>query len=273
MHPSLEGSLCAAAACCQAHQPPVAAGAAAVRQPPRHSPRRSPLSVLPLLLAPALLAPLLLAAPARSAETATVQEILDGRELYIDRRPARVKERAAAPQQLSTGNSRGQLAFGSGAAGRLNRHSLLRLGQDCFLLEKGQVLISGAQAGCTRSARLSVRGTNYLLELQDDGSSEVVVLEGQVEVQPLRDGEATEAPPTTVSAGQRLRISPQGLILALLGLSNEDYTSIITGPLFEGFNLPLPAQAALDSLIRSRLPALPTPAVPGLQSLPRFGFF
>lgn len=271
MHPSLAGPPFATPpARCGGRQAPVVQRPAVARSPRRSAPRRRS---LPLLLAPALLAPLLLAAPARSAETATVQEILDGRELYIDRRPARVKERAAAPQQLSTGNSRGQLAFGSGAAGRLNRHSLLRLGQDCFLLEKGQVLISGAQAGCTRSARLSVRGTNYLLELQDDGSSEVVVLEGQVEVQPLRDGEATEAPPTTVSAGQRLRISPQGLILALLGLSNEDYTSIITGPLFEGFNLPLPAQAALDSLIRSRLPALPTPAVPGLQSLPRFGFF
>ncbi|MFM7361883.1 MAG: hypothetical protein ACKO25_08690 [Cyanobium sp.] len=104
--------------------------------------------------------------PARAAgtaDTAVVQEILDGKELYIDEKPARVRERAAAPDVVRTRNSRGQLTFGSGAAGRLNRFSQLRLGSSCFLMEKGQILVSGRQNGCTRSARLSVRGTNYLL--------------------------------------------------------------------------------------------------------------
>ena len=36
--------------------------------------------------------------PARAAETATVQEILDGNELYIDQKQARVNARASAPQ-------------------------------------------------------------------------------------------------------------------------------------------------------------------------------
>ncbi|HGY5560755.1 MAG TPA: hypothetical protein ACN46P_08220 [Prochlorococcus sp.] len=37
---------------------------------------------------------------------------------------------------------------------------------------------SGKQDGCTRSARLSVRGTNYLLEVSADGATEVSLLEG-----------------------------------------------------------------------------------------------
>ncbi|MFS6826950.1 hypothetical protein [Cyanobium sp. ATX-6F1] len=48
---------------------------------------------------------------ARAADAATVQEILDGKELYIDSKPARVKDKAASPQQVSTGSSRAQLAF------------------------------------------------------------------------------------------------------------------------------------------------------------------
>jgi hypothetical protein len=101
--------------------------------------------------------------PLRAApepQTAVVQDILDGKELFIDQQQARVKQIAHAPQVISTGNSRGQLNFDSGAVGRLNRQSQLRLGSSCFVLDRGQVLVSGKQAGCTRSARLSVRGTN-----------------------------------------------------------------------------------------------------------------
>ncbi len=212
---------------------------------------------------------------ARAAETAVVQEILDGREFYIDQKPARVKEKAQAPQQISTQNSRGQIRFEAGAVGRLNRFSLLRLGQGCFLVDRGQVLVSGPQSGCTRSARLSVRGTNYLLEVKDNGDSELSVLEGQVEVEPLRDGQPTGAAPTTVNAGQRLRLSPEGVVLTLLALSSGDYSSILSGPLFEGFRLPLPAAQALESYLRLHVPGVTLPAlpvtVPSLPiSLPRF---
>jgi hypothetical protein len=206
-------------------------------------------------------------------QSAVVQEILDGKELYVDQQQARVKQKAHAPQLVSTGSSRGQLAFSGGAVGRLNRQSQLRLGSRCFLLDRGQVLVSGQQAGCTRSARLSVRGTNYVLEVNDAGDTELSVLEGEVEVQPSRDGEPIEGQEvTTVQAGQRLRLSPEGVVLGLLALSSGDYTQIITGPLFKGFNLPLPAQAALDSYLRSYLPSVPIPSAPSLPGLGGFGF-
>ena len=234
-----------------------------------------------LLLAGVTL-PLLVPTAARAAESATVVEILDGNQLYINQKQARVKARAAAPEVVSTRDSRGQLAFSSGAAGRLNRFSLLRLGSRCFLMEKGQILVSGKQNGCTRSARLSVRGTNYVVEVQEDGTAEISVLEGSVQVEPLRDGEPTGAPPTTVEAGNKLRLSPVGVVLALLRLSSSDYRSIVNGPLFTGFRTQLPGFSSLESYIRSSVPGVTLPPLPAgpalpsgpvLPSIPRFGLF
>lgn len=225
-----------------------------------------------------LLALLGLAGGARGAETALVQDILDGKELYIDQEQARPRQTARAPQQVRTGNSRGQLLFNTGAVGRLNTFSRLRLGSGCFLVDRGQVLVSGRQNGCTRSARLSVRGTNYVLEVGEDGGAEISVLEGSVEVEPLREGEPTGAPPSLLEAGQRLRLSPLGVVTALLTLNAGDYEQILMGPLFQGFPTPLPGLDDLRSLLESRFPGLsvplplpvpPTPSLPSL-GLPRF---
>jgi hypothetical protein len=210
--------------------------------------------------------------PVRANEKATVREILDGKELYIDDRQAKVKQTAITPQEISTKNSRAQLGFASGAAGRLNRFSQLRLGSTCFLLSKGQVLVSGPQSGCTRSSRLSVRGTNYVLQVDDDGIAELSVLEGSVEVEALRDGTPTGAAPTTVNAGERLRLSPAGVVLALLRLTSGDYGSLINGPLFQGFTTPLPAIGSLESYIRSYVPGVSLPSAPvSVPSIPSFG--
>lgn len=229
---------------------------------------------LALLVLPLLLAPL---GPAQAREAATVQEILDGREFYIDSREARVKQRATAPQEISTRKSRGQIRFDTGAAGRVNRFSQLRLGSGCFLLKKGQILVSGPQSGCTRSSRLSVRGTNYLLEVRDDGEAELSVLEGAVEIEPLRDGEPIPAdepgaaPPTRVEAGQRVTLSPAGVVLTLLRLSSGDYSSILGGPLFRGFSVSLPGMGSLESHLRRAMPGVRLPGSSLTPSLPIFG--
>jgi hypothetical protein len=126
----------------------------------------SPQPLRVLLAGPSLAPP-----PVRAAESAVVQEIHDGKALSIDGRTARVKERAHAPQKLSTQNSPGQIRFDSGAAGRLSRFSRLKFGQGCFLIEQGQILVSGKQSGCTRSARLSAPGPNDVVEVNEAGDS------------------------------------------------------------------------------------------------------
>jgi hypothetical protein len=216
-----------------------------------------------------ILLPLLWAGAAQAAETAVVQEILDGKELYIDAAPARVRQLARAPQQLKTGNSRGQLLFNNGAVGRLNTFSQVRLGSGCFLVDRGQVLVSGRQNGCTRSARLSVRGTNYVIDVKADGEAEISVLEGRVEVEPLREGEPGGAPSTLLEAGQRLRLSPMGVVLALLNLEAGDYERILLGPLFRDFAMPLPGLVDLRDFLTIRFPGVSLPLPSGALSIPQ----
>ena len=192
--------------------------------------------------------------PALASESAVVMQILDGKQLYIDQKQALVKERATAPQVVSTRQSRGQLGFNTGAAARINRNSVMRLGSSCFLMEKGQVLISGKQAGCTRTARLSVRGTNYILDVKDDGSTDVTVLEGNVEVQPLKDGKPTGKPPLVINPGQRARVTIDGAISRLMMLNPLNYQEILGGPLFFGFTSALPGLGALETYLGNFVP-------------------
>ncbi|MEA5413247.1 hypothetical protein VB737_15895 [Synechococcus sp. BA-120 BA3] len=199
---------------------------------------------------------------ASPAASAVVQEILDGPELFIERRQARVQERAFTPELVRTQKSRGQLGFAGGAAGRLNRFTQLRLGSTCFLLSSGQILVSGQQNGCTRSSRLSTRGTNYVITLLDGGEQEVAVLEGSVELQPLADGQPLPGAPILLAGGTRVRLSSQGALLGQRPLTADDYAAILRGPLFEGFTAPLPGMAALEAFVQRRFPGV-IPAAPG----------
>ncbi|MFM7314372.1 MAG: iron dicitrate transport regulator FecR [Cyanobium sp.] len=192
---------------------------------------------------------------------ATVQEILDGPDTYIDSHQARVKEQASEPQEMSTRASRAQVRFSSGAAGRLNRNSRMRLGSSCFLLQAGQVLVSGRQNACTRSVRLSVRGTNYILEAFENGDAAVTSLQGSVEVEQLRDGEPSGRPAVVLNSGRRLRL------LLALGMTTEidltpgDYKSLLEGPLFRGFRERLPDQGALEDYLNSNVPGVTLPRI------------
>jgi hypothetical protein len=197
------------------------------------------------------------AAPAGggSAAAAVVEEILDGNQLYIDGRRARRRDRAQSPQQVRTEASRGQLRFDSGASGRLNRFSQIRLGSTCFLLNSGEVLISGRQSGCTRSARLSVRGTNYVMALTATGEADVKVLEGELEVERLTDAQAA-APSARLLAGQKARLSAAGLVRSVTSLTAAEVAELLAGPLFQDFRTPLADQAGLQESLRRLYPQL-----------------
>jgi len=218
---------------------------------------------------------LLLAEPVRPLRAepvrATVQQILDGPETFIDQRQAKVKDVATDPQQVSTRNSRAQLLFGSGAAGRLSRHSRLSLGQACILLEQGQMLVSGRQGACTRSVRLSVRGTNFILETFDNGDAAVTSLQGVVEVETLRNGEPTGTP-QQVSSGQRLRLLLGPGLSTVIALTPSDYRSILEGPLFRGFDQRLPDQGALEDYLAANVPGVTLPKPQPQVQRPAFSF-
>jgi len=110
---------------------------------------------------------------------ATIRRIIDGREVFIDRQPATVDDTADRGQELSTGSSRAEVLFDRRAIGFLGNNSLIRLGEDCFRLDRGQVLVNGPQNSCLGTKVLGIRGTTYVLSVQEDGSYELAVLSGE----------------------------------------------------------------------------------------------
>lgn len=149
----------------------------------------------------ALAAPQLAPASAQSTQ-ATVQEILDGNQVFIQNQRASVNDVARQQQQVRTGNSRTALLFNTGAVARLSANSVLNIGQ-CARLKQGTILINGAVNACSSSITTGVRGTTYLLEIDESGNQQVKVLEGEVVVKrnatPIIDEDAqptTETKPT-----------------------------------------------------------------------------
>jgi len=122
-----------------------------------------------------------LAPVSAQATQATVKEILDGNQVFIQNRQAAVNDVAGQPQIVRTGNSRTALLFNTGAVARLSANSLLKIGQ-CANLRRGTILINGAMNACSAGITTGVRGTTYLLEIDDSGLQKVTVLEGEVVV-------------------------------------------------------------------------------------------
>jgi hypothetical protein len=104
--------------------------------------------------------------------------VVDGNQVYIDGRNARVNDVARSGQQLRTGSSRAELLFDNRATGFMGKSSVITLGNTCFRLSNGSVLVSGPQKACLGSKVLGVRGTTYALSRSSDGAYDVFVLEG-----------------------------------------------------------------------------------------------
>ena len=129
------------------------------------------------------------AAGAAPFNNATIRRIIDGREVFIDRQPATVDDTADRGQELSTGSSRAEVLFDRRALGFLGNNSLIRLGEDCFRLDRGQVLVNGPQNSCLGTKVLGIRGTTYVLSVREDGNYDLAVLSGEATV-----GDALETP-------------------------------------------------------------------------------
>ncbi len=112
---------------------------------------------------------------------ATVKEIIDGTQVFIQNQQAKVNDVAQLRQRVRTGDARAELTFNTGVVARLSKNSILTVGQ-CARLQRGTLLVNGAVNGCTSSIVAAVRGTTYVLEVDDSGKQEVKVLEGEVVV-------------------------------------------------------------------------------------------
>jgi hypothetical protein len=160
------------------------------------------------LLQAVLMAP---AGPTQAAvfEQATIKRVVDGREVYIDGKTASVNQVARSGQQVRTGKSRAELLFDQRATGFLGRSSVITLGNACFRLNKGAVLVSGPQKACLGTKVLGVKGTTFVLTRADDGLFDFVVLEGQGYVGP-EDGYEEKQESSTSGSGGVVAGDPSG---------------------------------------------------------------
>ena len=122
------------------------------------------------------------AAEATPFQSARIRRIVDGKEVFINRQPAQVNQQANQGQEVSTGLSRAELLFDRRALGFLGNNSLIRLGESCFRLQQGQVLINGPQNSCMGSKVLGVRGTTYVLTTTPNNEYQLSVLAGEAVV-------------------------------------------------------------------------------------------
>ncbi|PSN14727.1 hypothetical protein C7293_10425 [filamentous cyanobacterium CCT1] len=121
-------------------------------------------------------------AQAQTGSAATVTEILDSDQVYIQNRAAQVNSVAQQRQQVRTRAARTSLRFNSGAVARLAHNSSLVVGQ-CAQLNRGTLLVNGTLNGCSTSTVAGVRGTIYTIEVTEAGETIIQVFEGEVVVE------------------------------------------------------------------------------------------
>ncbi len=152
------------------------------------------------------LAQTLLGQNSQGITQATIKEILDGTQVFIQNQQAKVNDVARLRQRVRTGDARAELTFNNGVVARLAKNSILTVGQ-CARLQKGTLLVNGTANGCTSSIVAAVRGTTYVLEVDESGKQEVKVLEGEVVVR----REATPDPAEPIVETPQVLQSPTPL--------------------------------------------------------------
>jgi len=233
-------------------------------------------------------------------DQATITEILDGTEVFIQGNQAQVGDRATFGQRVSTGNARTQLRFNTNAVGRLSTNSVLTIGQ-CATLSQGSMLVNGAINGCTTSIVAGVRGTTYIVSVDEAGQESVMVLEGEVSLTPVSsspeevssEGESSEevsseevspedsslevtstevannetewvTEAVTLAAGQMVAIPETGTLGLVETLNVEDFSNLLEGVLFRGFAEDLPGMGAIRQSFERLYPGVAFPELPTL---------
>lgn len=121
-------------------------------------------------------------AQGQAIASATVTEILDGDQVFIQNQRAAVNAVAQRQQRVRTQAARASLRFNNGAVVRLDRNTSLVVGQ-CAQVNQGTLLVNGTLNGCSVNTVAGVRGTIYTFGVTDDGKTVIQVFEGEVVVQ------------------------------------------------------------------------------------------
>jgi len=246
---------------------------------------------------------------AQTVSAGTIAEVLDSTEVFIQNNQAHVGDVANRGQNVRTGRARAQVNFNTGAVARLSSNSLLTVGQ-CANLQRGVLLVNGAVNGCTGSVTAGVRGTTYLLEVDEDGREQIKVLEGEVTVTRNPDGDMLTTPDTdatalpapdlpteevpanetddaseqvVLTAGEKVSTRRGDRLSDVEPITADEFADILLGELFDGFLQLLPGLERIQSSFQQLYPdvpfplnsygvPIPGPATPSLPIRPRLPF-
>lgn len=190
----------------------------------------------------------------KMTQTATIEEIIDGNQIYIQQQPAKLKDIAKQGQTIATNKARAEIEFSNKSIVRMGNNSKLLVGS-CINLSQGSALVSGKIPACTKSITAAVRGTTYYLEIGTDQEQNPVetisVIEGEIEVS---DPSAPEQPPRRLGAGQRLRSIRGKLRSRLENISQSEFEQIIRTKVLAGYRRPLANRAQIDRALRRKFP-------------------
>lgn len=212
------------------------------------------------------------------ANSARIRQILDGNQVYIQNRQAVVGNVANRNQQIRTEQARTELQFDTGLVGRLTQYSSLTVGQSCVQVRRGTLLISGGTNSCSSRVTAGVRGTIYTMTVSEAGTTEVMVLEGTVDISLTDDAsnQTNKHIPEFLShphiaaipleEGLQISIDADGRLQAIEPVSAETFTAILTGPLMTDFSEPLPGQDKLQTSFERLYPGVEFPGFPELGS-------
>jgi hypothetical protein len=231
-----------------------------------------------------------LAAQSANITQAQIIEIVSGDQVFIQNKPAKEKDIAKKQQRVSTGKARTELEFNNKAIARLGNDSSLTVGGCGAELAKGSVLLNGAVNGCTATISAGVRGTTYLLTIDEAGNEQVKVLEGEVEVvsrpvadpenDPKNDPDRPATNPegdrisdqaenrdqdvvrTVVTSGQIFSIAPNSREFVVRNLSVDEFRAILEGTLFKGYRRELDSLDKIQRVFRNRFPGVKLPSLP-----------
>lgn len=200
---------------------------------------------------------------------ATVTEVLDGNQVFIQGRQARISSTAGAGQQVSTGSSRAGLRFNNGAAGRLRSNTSLVIGQ-CIQVQQGGIIASGPTNACIGSIRVATRGTTFFTELGTDDIYAMKVLEGSVGLVPI-ENTSSPVPEIFVRQGQKVSVTKDGHIGTPELITAVEAQEIVNGDYFTGFVQPLPGVSNLQRSLQEEFPGIVLP--PSLRPTPVRGLW
>jgi hypothetical protein len=212
-----------------------------------------------------------IAQPATAQITqATVTEILDGNQVFVQGQQATVNQVAGQGQQVRTGSSRAGLRFSNGAAGRMRPNTSLVIGQ-CIQLQEGAIIANGPTNACAGSVRAATRGTTFIMEVEGEEKYKCQVLEGS-----LAMTTASSDKEVIVEEGKQVEVE-KNQIGEVRSISPEEILAILNGSLFRGFTRELPGIGNLRQSLQRlypniQLPNLGIPIGIPIPRIPRLPF-